>query len=273
MTVGFAPGEFEIGKQKILDWIERSAKAVAAYYGRFPVSSARILIVPDEGAETAGGQAFGNAGGAVRVMVGREITEHALARDWQLPHEMVHLTFPSVPKALWLTEGLAVYVEPIARAQAGDVTEGFLWGDFAKMMPAGLPKDGKGLDEAEERERVYWGGAMFWLMADLEIRKRTQNRMGVQDALQGVLAAGGTIEEVWPVERALAVADKATGETVLAELHEKWRASPVSPNLDALWRDLGVKIDGENVSFDDKAPLAAVRKAITAKPPERNAAR
>lgn len=264
LAVGMPSGEFQIGKQKVLDWVERSAKAVSVYYGRFPVASARVLIVPGDGAEPLGGQAFGNAGAAVRLMVGRDVTEDALARDWQMPHEMVHLTFPSVPMGAWLTEGLAVYVEPIARAQAGDLTEAYIWGDFAKMLPTGLPKKGdKGLDKAEEKERIYQGGAMFWLMADLEIRKRTQNRAGVQDALRGVLASGGTIEEVWPAGRALAVADNATGQTVLTEFYEKWRARPVSPDLDSLWRDLGVKISGGDVRLDDDAPLAAVRKAIT----------
>jgi hypothetical protein len=39
---------------------------------------------------------------------------------------------------------------------------------------------------------------------------------------------------------------------------------PVKPDLAALWRDLGLKPQGESVEFDDTAPLAAIRKAITA---------
>jgi hypothetical protein len=38
---------------------------------------------------------------------------------------------------------------------------------------------------------------------------------------------------------------------------------PVTPDLAALWRDLGVKSQGESFELDDTAPLAAIRKAIT----------
>ena len=37
----------------------------------------------------------------------------------------------------------------------------------------------------------------------------------------------------------------------------------MTPDLAALWRDLGVTLQGNGVTFDDGAPLAAIRKAIT----------
>jgi hypothetical protein len=41
------------------------------------------------------------------------------------------------------------------------------------------------------------------------------------------------------------------------------KATPVSPDLDQLWKELGVERRGETVVFDDSAPLAAIRRAIT----------
>ena len=38
----------------------------------------------------------------------------------------------------------------------------------------------------------------------------------------------------------------------------------MTPDLAALWRELGLKRVGEDIEFDDNAPLAAIRKAITA---------
>lgn len=264
LSVGFAPGTLRIDKQHFLNWVGRSASAISVFYGRFPVNAARVLLVPNDGDKISGGQAFGNAGAAVRVMVGSDVTADALKEDWQLPHEMVHLAFPALPDATWLSEGLAVYVESIARAQAGDLSNEHIWNEFVRMMPAGLPKKGdKGLDNAKDRDRVYWGGATFWLMADLEIRKRTQNRTGLQDALLAVQDAGGNYEKIWSIERTLDVADRATGHTVLKEFYAQWRSKPVAPDLDSVWRDLGVKIDGKTVRFEDNAKSAAVRKAIT----------
>ena len=107
---------------------------------------------------------------------------------------------------------------------------------------------------------------MFCLLADIEIRKRTGNKKGLQQALRGIVAAGGTIEQDWPVARIFSVGDKATGTTVLADLYKKMRDKPYAPDLDALWRDLGVSVQGGGVTFDDSAPLAPIRRAITAAP-------
>jgi hypothetical protein len=100
-------------------------------------------------------------------------------------------------------------------------------------------------------------------MADIEIRKATGNRLGLQDAMRGVLAAGGSHEVDWSIERILATADKAVGVNVLTRLHNEWGRKPVSPDLDALWRDLGLRNKDGSVEFDAAAPLAAVREAIT----------
>ncbi|MGB7940177.1 MAG: hypothetical protein WCF72_16375, partial [Pseudolabrys sp.] len=43
----------------------------------------------------------------------------------------------------------------------------------------------------------------------------------------------------------------------------KYLRSWVAPDLAALWRDLGLKLQGESLAFDDAAPLAAIRKSIT----------
>ena len=61
--------------------------------------------------------------------------------------------------------------------------------------------------------------------------------------------------------------DAATGTTILADLYEKMGAKPYAPDLDALWRDLGVSARDGRVVLDDEAPLASIRRAITA--PER----
>src|ERR1700722_16009875 len=39
--VGFAPGEIALPKEKILDWVRTSARAVATYYGLFSVPCVR----------------------------------------------------------------------------------------------------------------------------------------------------------------------------------------------------------------------------------------
>jgi predicted metalloprotease with PDZ domain len=131
-------------------------------------------------------------------------------------------------------------------------------------MPKGLPQAGdEGLDNTATWGRTYWGGAMFCLLADIEIRKRTSNRLGLRDALRGVITAGGSHEVDWSIERILSTADKAVGVDVLIHLHNEMGPKSVKPDLDRLWRDLGLRFQGGRFNFDDAAPLAAIRDAIT----------
>ena len=44
------------------------------------------------------------------------------------------------------------------------------------------------------------------------------------------------------------------------------RIADQQAKLDALWRELGIVVRGGRVTFDDSAPHAAIRQAITAKP-------
>lgn len=267
LNVGFAPGATALPRSEILAWLQKSARAVELYYGRFPVSAARVLIVPVDGRGVTGGQAFGYRGAAIRLMLGRDSTTADLTRDWKAVHEMVHLALPDVDDAhLWLAEGLAVYVESIARVQAGDLTPRKIWTDFTNDMPQGLPRAGdRGLDQTPTWGRRYWGGALFALMADIEIRRRTDNRAGLQQGLRAILAAGGNHEQDWPMDKIFSTADAATGRTVLADLYASWRTTPVTPDLDALWRELGVTPGASGASFDETAPLAATRRAIEGK--------
>ena len=266
--VGFAPGEIALPKEKVLDWVRTSAKAVATYYGRFPVSELKLLIVPVNGPRVRGGTTWGYRGAAIRVLLGRDSSESDLRRDWVMVHEMVHLALPDMAdRHAWLSEGLAVYIEPIARVQAGDLQAAEIWQAMMRDMPQGLPEAGdRGLDNTDTWGRKYWGGAMFCLLADIEIRKATGNKFGLQDAMRGVISAGGNHEQDWSIARVLSTADKAVGVNVLTRLHSEMGAKPVTPDLAALWRDLGLRPRGEALEFDDAAPLAAIRKAITARP-------
>ena len=266
--VAFAPGDMALPKEKIFDWIKASAKAVSIYYGRFPVPSLRLLLVPVDGSRVRGGTTWGYRGAAIRLPIGRDAGADDLRRDWVIVHEMVHTALPDLAERYaWLSEGLAVYVEPVARVQAGDLSAREIWQAMMRDMPKGLPQAGdQGLDNTDTWGRKYWGGAMFCLLADIEIRKRTGNKSGLQDAMRGVLAAGGNHEQDWSIERVLTTADKAVGVDVLTRLHEAWGPKPVSPDLASLWRDLGLKAQGDSLEFDDAAPLAAIRKSITAAP-------
>jgi hypothetical protein len=258
----FAPEEFADGGEAVVEWIETSARAVASYYGRFPVERVRIRLRTSWGGGVDSGRAVG-WGPTITVSVGRSVDRDELRADWIMVHEMVHLAFPAVPSQHhWLEEGLATYVEPLARLEIGELPPEKVWLDLVQGLPHGLPRAGdRGLDFTPTWGRTYWGGALFCLLADIEIRKRTENRLGLRDALRGILAQGGDMTKSWGLEAALAAGDKAVGVPVLTELYEKMRADPVPVDLDEIWKSLGVEVRGDRVRLVD-APLAKVRSAI-----------
>jgi hypothetical protein len=131
-------------------------------------------------------------------------------------------------------------------------------------LPNGLPERGdRGLDNTHTWGRTYWGGALYCLLADLEIRERTSGKRTLDDALRGILAAGGNIVVRWDFLHALEEGDKATGVGVLVDLYRRMGPQPYVVDLASVWSKLGVKLDGDGVAFDDRAPLAALRRSMT----------
>jgi hypothetical protein len=265
IEVIFSSAPAESLRELVLGWVASSARAVTTYYEQFPVSHLQIRLRFFEGSGVRGGRTTGWHGASIALAVGRSSHASDFMGDWVLTHEMVHLAFPSVPEEHhWIEEGSATYIEPIARARAGDLTPEKVWGDLVDGLPQGSPQPGdRGLDFTSTWGRTYWGGALFCLLADVQIRKRTENKKGLEDALRAILKAGGTIESDWPLMRTLEIGDRATGVPVLRELYDKMKATPAPVDLSVLWKDLGVEHRKSKIEFNGGAPLAAIRKAIT----------
>ncbi len=268
LQVDFAPGALDLGEQPVLAHIRMAADAVVAYFGRFPVTRARMLVVPIAGRGGApGGTTWGDMDGwpgFTRLRVGQHATQADLDDDWVTTHELVHMGFPSQEREHhWIEEGLATYVEPLARVKTGELKAQKVWADMVDGMPQGEPQSGdQGLDHTHTWGRTYWGGALFCLVADVEIRRETHNRKGLEDALRGIVAADGTIDHDWPLEKAFETGDRATGTHVLTTMYAAWKDAPVTVNLDKLWSGLGVRRAGDGVEFVPDAPDAKIREAI-----------
>jgi hypothetical protein len=272
LQVDFAPGALDAGDAPVLAHIRMAADAVIAYYGRFPVSRARVLVLP---VANRGGAPQGTTWGDMdgfpgftRLRVGQHTTQADLNDDWVTTHELVHMAFPSQEREHhWIEEGLATYVEPLARVKTGELKAQKVWADMVKGMPQGEPENGdQGLDRTHTWARTYWGGALFCLVADVEIRRETGNRKGLEDALRGIVDAGGTIDQEWPLEKTFDVGDRATGTRVLTTMYAAWKDAPVTVDLDKLWSGLGIRRVGDGVEFVPGAPEAAIREAIAGGP-------
>ena len=249
-------------------FVTECTNATAAWFGAFPVDRLLLVVLAGRNPTIAGGSARGDGGARILIDVPPRFRRTQFALDWVLIHEMVHLALPTLPRAQhWLEEGSATYLEPLIQAQAGRVQPEVVWAAMLAEYAQGLPAAGSGgLDDDASWGRTYYGGALFCLLADVRIRQRTQNRHSLQDVLRAVLANDGDITVDWPIERVLSLGDAATGTTVLSELQAAMAKAEFPSELDTLWRDLGVRLDGERAVLDDAAPLAAIRRALIPQP-------
>jgi len=136
-------------------------------------------------------------------------------------------------------------------------------------MPQGAAVFSKGLMNAYGRES-YWSGALFYLMADLGIRRETKGEKGLEDCLGGALWAGFEASRNVRLPDYVAACDKATGTKVVGGLVDRYLANPVPMDLAAFWKDLGVSEVGGRIALNDDAPQAEWRKMIVMGPQGRS---
>jgi hypothetical protein len=199
----------------------------------------------------------------VTVLVGEQATPQDLYDDWVLVHEFIHLGSPLMrDTGAWLNEGIATFYEPVLRTRAGWKSEDDVWREWISSMPRGMPAiTGIGLENAG-RGGIYWGGAVFVLMAEIESLQASGGKIGFSDCLRTVLAEGADVTVKWPTMTLLDRCDALLGKQAIAPLAKQHIEKGSAMDLDRLWRRLGVSMEGNAVRYDDSAELAWLRPLI-----------
>ncbi|HEY8211832.1 MAG TPA: hypothetical protein VIG99_30330 [Myxococcaceae bacterium] len=262
IQVAIAPGRRSLSDAELQEWAVTGARQVCQYFGKFPVPGALVLLVPGD---RGFGKTLGGGGATTLLGIPSDATLEDLRGSWVLVHELVHTALPALAsRHHWLEEGLATYLEPVVRARAGALPAQKVWSDLVDGLPKGeLRSSEEGLDDAPRWGPTYWGGALFWLKLDLEIRRRSKGERSLREALRAVGAQGGTIASGWPVEKLLAALDKGAGFAAAVPLYRAMGTRRSRADLDPMWKVLGVRGSGDEVELDDGAPESALRRAIT----------
>ena len=263
---GFTAGQ----RGELLDWVRRTAEAESNYWQGFTTRQMLLVLVPVPSRRSIGyGRTVPGGGPTVMIEVGADMDQRRLFDDWVLVHELIHTGMAFIRgRGTWFMEGAATYVEPIIRVRAGWKTEEEVWREWMMNMPQGVPAFARGLGEASGREN-YWGGALFMLLADVEIRRATDGAKGLEDCLAGVLWSGLDGSQRATLDAYAAICDRAIGTPVLRRLIDRYVVSARPVDLGVVWRDLGVALVGGRIAFDDSAPDARWRKMIVMGPPGR----
>jgi hypothetical protein len=253
-------------RQAMVPWIQKGLDAVTAYFGRFPVEQLHLALSPRSG-KSINGTAYPGDPPVIVLRLGDALSPADLQQDWVLVHELTHLSLPPLNRRHhWLEEGVATYIEPLIRHHSGLISEDEVWRWLLQGTPKGLPQaNDQGLDYTPTWGRTYWGGALFCLLADTQIREQTAGYFGLADALRAIRDAGGTMQssQRWPISKVLKIGDQATGTQVLQTLYAEHYGQAVTPDLADLWQALGVAQQGNRIVYDEQAARHAVRHRLT----------
>jgi hypothetical protein len=263
LTLAMPPGAWQIARGQLAAWVSAVAESNRRFWERSPARNALVILVPSARSGVPFGRVLSLGGGVVTVLVGRQASAQDLYDDWVLVHELLHLGSPMMrDMGAWLNEGIATFYEPVLRARAGWKSEDDVWHEWISQMPRGMPAmTDIGLENAG-RGGIYWGGALFVLMAEIESLQASDGKIGFSDCLRTVLAEGGDVTLKWPTMKLIDRCDALLGRTVVAPLAKRHIERGSAMDLDRLWRRLGVSLADGEIRYDDAAELAWLRPLI-----------
>ena len=170
----------------------------------------------------------------------------------------------------WLEEGLATYVEPIARAKVGTIPAERGVARAHRRAPerrarcrgtrGSIGRTRGGAPTGAARSSRSWRTSRSASAPGTSGRSKTRCARNPRSGGDGERRDGRS-------RRRFARGTRRSGAPVLEEMHAKWGTTPVTVDLPQIWGELGVREegDGRSIVFDERAPLAETRRAMTAR--------
>ena len=262
-------------RDKLRDWIQESAAAVAAVHGEFPRSQPQVLVVNigRQREPVPWAQVQRGGGVAAHFYVDASRSSREFRDDWTATHEFAHMLLPYVSSGdRWLSEGLASYYQNILRARDGRLSEESAWRKLNAGFRRGIRDTDRGMSLAEVSRRmrsegafmrVYWSGAAVMLLADVRLRARSEGQQSLDTALAALRECCFANGHTWRARELFRKLDQLTGTDIFTDLYAEHARSEDFPDIQPTYQALGVEADSRWIGLQDEARLADVRRAIT----------
>ena len=267
----------EFGTAEIVEWVRRTADSISLAYGTFPNPFPNVVVVPVGGPPNGDspvpfGRVVRDGGETVELFINQNMAIDAYYDDWTATHEFSHLMLPYLgSQHRWISEGFAQYYQNLLMARAGQYTEERAWLKLYEGLERGrrsspdLSPNEAARDRWGSLMKVYWSGAAIALLADLELRQRSNGTETLDDVLRQFQRCCLPAKAQWSGTRLFRRLDRFTDEPVFMPLYRRFADAPGFPDVRPQLAELGVIIDDGQVRLDDHAPLAALRSAMTAR--------
>lgn len=263
-------GQYSTGERdKLKNWLRSVAITMKKLHGTFPRERIRIVLEQFTSARYRSDSAVPFA----RVLRGRnqgilfyvnpESSLEDFIRDWTAYHEFTHLFIPFPGRAdIWFSEGLASYYQNVLQYRGGLLTEEEAWQKLYDGFERGRADDGNAgytltelcinLRETHAFMRVYWTGALYFLEADLRLRKLGKNSTSLDEVLEKFGRCCLDEHKDW---RGIDIAvefDRIAGSQLFVPLYKRFEKTTAIPYFMPVLNAAGISVtDGRvNVSSD-----------------------
>lgn len=269
----------EVDIDAIADWIQDTASNISRAYGRFPNPAARIVVLPvgnGRGDSPVGfGRVVRDGGETIELMIDPAQPMQAFYENWTATHELSHLMLPYLQgEQRWISEGFAQYYQNVLLARAGRYTQRYAWQKLFDGLERGRdsvpnlsPNDAAAGDERNSRMKVYWSGAALALLADVELRRRSDGEQTLDTVLGEFQDCCLPSRRSWSGVELFSKFDSFLEQPLFMGLYRQHADTAGFPAVQPLLQELGVIRDGDNVRLSDSAESSQLRVKMTGRDP------
>lgn len=244
------------------DWVRSSAATAVLAYGRFPVERVHVILRSSAyspwGDDSAVyfGQTTRRGGGQIELFINPRAPIGDFYDDWTATHEFSHLMLPLLDREdRWITEGFATYYQNVLMARAGRYDSDYAWQRLADGFERGKasrpelsPNEAGEAGVRSARYKYYWSGAALALIADIELRTRSNGGESLDTVLDQLQRCCLPAQRRWSGIGLFRRLDSFLDEPVFMPLYRQYADRPGFPDINGLLED---------------SALAAVRNTIT----------
>ena len=257
LTIGSAPAaeliwhwddRFSRGEQeKLKTWVEETARGIEEFIAPYPFD----LHIHFHRASAAGEPVpwantirFHRQG--VKIHVDPTSTAADLRADWTVYHELSHLLIPYLGRRhAWFAEGFASYMQYQVMHALGVLSAGQMQARYRERidraasrydMPDTPFAEAAPTLRAKRRYRtMYWGGALFFLRVDRELRGQGETVPGI--IRQFVECCRSTTRGL---DSLVAELDRLADSDAFSRQLDTLRTEPGFPDDSGVWEDADV---------------------------------
>ena len=266
----FDPSE----QEKLRAWLNSASETVSQLNGNFPRQETHITLNRHNRGQQAIPWAHTvrhtNPEG-VEFHVNPNMDLQDFVDDWTAPHEFSHLFIPYPGRRdIWISEGFASYYQNILMARSGVLSDQKAWQKLADGFKRASQDQNRELSLGElspkMREsgafmRVYWSGALYFLEADIALRRDGQSLDAV---ITEFTRCCRHQQRYWNGAKLVNTFDQISQSNLFSHLFKSYEEEHFIRDYRQILNQLGIQLVEDRVRFYDSKEGESLRLQITA---------